>query len=163
VISYHLNVLSNQTICILPDGKRWIAAIRDGTGQLSGHSSFSDDYGKKLDLDTGRERQNLRPIWGYPAHLLSLKDGSLLCTYGYRKDPLGIRACLSYDKGATWDVEHEIILRADGKGEGDLGYPVSIQLEDGRIFSIYYMQTGSGQMPEIDGNILGIAGRRSDS
>jgi len=42
-------------------------------------------------------------------------------------------------------------LRDDGFGS-DLGYPSSIQLEDGRILTVYYMQT-SKSLPEINGTL----------
>jgi len=90
------------------------------------------------------------PVWGYPQHLLPLKDGRLLMTYGYRRPPWGVRACLSHDGGKTWDIENEIILRMDGGtpegqerkvGDADLGYPVSVELDDGTIFTVYYHNT----------------------
>lgn len=78
-------------------------------------------------------------IWGYPAHLLRLPDGRLVATYGYRRAPMGIRACLSLDGGRSWDVEHEVVLRADGFGSGsDLGYPITQLLADGTLATIYY-------------------------
>lgn len=77
------------------------------------------------------------PIWGHPPHLLKLQSGAILCTYGYRRPPYGIRACLSHDDGQTWDIAHEVILRDDGLG-GDLGYPYSIQRPDGTILTAYY-------------------------
>lgn len=78
-------------------------------------------------------------MWGYPAHLLNLPDGKILCTRGYRKMPMGIRACVSRDNGRTWDIASEYILRSDGQHEGsDLGYPISALLSDGSIFTIYY-------------------------
>ncbi len=78
-------------------------------------------------------------IWGYPAHLLQLPDGRLVATYGYRRAPMGIRACLSLDGGKSWDVENEVILRADGFGSGsDMGYPITRRLADGTLATIYY-------------------------
>jgi sialidase-1 len=89
--------------------------------------------------DGGRTWQGLErtPIWGYPSHLLQLRDGRILCTYGYRREPYGIRAVFSDDEGRSWDMENEIIIRADGASP-DLGYPSSIQLDDGRILTSYY-------------------------
>jgi len=87
------------------------------------------------------------PVWGKPAHLLPVRDGRLVMTYGYRRPPWGVRACLSSDLGKTWDKDNEIIIRMDGGtpegqprrvGNTDLGYPVSMQLDDGRIFTVYY-------------------------
>lgn len=96
------------------------------------------------------------PIWGFPADLIRLKDGRLLCTYGYRRAPMGIRASLSSDNGKTWDVEHELILRQDGFGSpGDLGYPLAYQLPDGKIFTIYYITT-DGQNTHIASTIYDL-------
>jgi len=91
------------------------------------------------------------PVWGYPQHLLRLRDGRLLMSYSYRREPWGVRACLSSDNGKTWDIDNEIVIRMDGgtpDGQPtkviskDLGYPVSVQLADGRIFTVYYFNTG---------------------
>ena len=48
----------------------------------------------------------------------------------------------SRDEGKTWDSDH--ILRDDGPTH-DLGYPGSVELPDGRVFSVYYQQTASGR------------------
>ncbi|MCC7492549.1 MAG: exo-alpha-sialidase [Fimbriimonadaceae bacterium] len=78
-------------------------------------------------------------LWGYPAHLLTLPDGRLLATYGYRRAPMGIRAAVSRDGGRTWDAAHEVVLRADGYGNGsDLGYPLTQRLPDGQLLTVYY-------------------------
>jgi len=83
------------------------------------------------------------PMWGYPAHLLRLSDARILCVYGYRRPPYGIRACLSHDDGETWDIENEIVIRDDFPN-ADLGYPTSVQLEDETIFTAYYGQDKDG-------------------
>lgn len=85
-------------------------------------------------------------MWGFPAMIIEVPDGRMLCTYGYRREPFGIRASISYDFGETWGVDQEIIIRKDGGGSKivhnhDLGYPKSIILQDGRIFSVYYLNT----------------------
>lgn len=77
-------------------------------------------------------------MWGWPAHLLELRDGRILCTYGHRRAPFGVRAVVSRDGGRTWDVAHEMVLRADG-GSGDLGYPSSLEFEGGRVLTVYWM------------------------
>ena len=78
-------------------------------------------------------------MWGYPANLIPLHDGRMLCTYGYRQEPMGIRAALSTDGGHTWDTENIIVLRNDAAPFGsDLGYPISIEKSPGEIFTIYY-------------------------
>ena len=40
-------------------------------------------------------------LHGHPPHLLTLRDGTMLCTYGFRDEPIGIRAALSRDNGRT--------------------------------------------------------------
>jgi hypothetical protein len=103
------------------------------------YQSLSKDGGKTWSVPVRT------PIWGYPAHLLRLRDGRLLCTYGYRRDAMGIRAVLSRDGGHTWDTHREIILRSDGVGNGsDLGYPLTVELPDGVLFTIYYMTNSDG-------------------
>ncbi len=44
---------------------------------------------------------------------------------------------VSSDEGLTWDADNVIVLRNDGAGY-DLGYPRSMQLEDGTILTVYY-------------------------
>ena len=80
-------------------------------------------------------------IWGYPAHLLALDNNIIVCTYGYRKAPMGIRACISRDGGITWQKDKIIILRDDGCSSSDLGYPQTCHLGGGKLFTIYYMTT----------------------
>ena len=82
-------------------------------------------------------------MYGGPGHLLNLADGRLLCTYGRRKAPFGVRACLSADGGRTWDLEREIVIRAD-LPNGDLGYPTTIEYAPGELFCCYYGQEPDG-------------------
>jgi sialidase-1 len=83
------------------------------------------------------------PMWGHPAHVLQLADGRLLCSYGYRRPPFGVRACFSDDQGATWNMEQEVILRNDGETR-DCGYPASVQLADGSLVTVYYIHGTDG-------------------
>ena len=53
-------------------------------------------------------RPEATPIWGYPPQLALPKNGAIHCVYAHRRYPYGIRACLSYDDGTTWDIENEI-------------------------------------------------------
>ena len=72
------------------------------------------------------------PIWGFPADLIQLRDGRLLTVYGHRRQPFGIRACISRDEGRTWDIDREIVLR-DDLHSSNLGYPTGIVLDDGSV------------------------------
>jgi len=89
-------------------------------------------------------------IWGYPPNLIYLKSSHILCSYGYRRSPFGIRCVISYDSGKTWDIENIKILRDDSialhktTGYGDMGYPVSTQFSDGMILTVYYITSPDG-------------------
>jgi hypothetical protein len=72
---------------------------------------------------------------GNPASMIRLKDGRVCLTYGYRKAPYSMRACLSDDGGRTWGGP--IVLRDDGGGR-DIGYPRSVQRADGKVVTVYY-------------------------
>jgi len=111
-----------------------IAMMRPKDQRMNTFQCFSRDGGKTWGppQDTG--------FWGYPSHVLLLRDGRLLCTRGYRRDAMGVRATLSSDGGHTWDLENDIVIRSDGTGNGgDNGYPISVQKKDGNIFTIYYI------------------------
>lgn len=74
-------------------------------------------------------------VWGLPSHLLKLKDNRLLMTYGHRRKPLGNQARLSTDHGRTWSDPIE--LSGDGI-TGDLGYPSTVELDDGTLVTVWY-------------------------
>ncbi|MFI5356563.1 MAG: sialidase family protein [Opitutales bacterium] len=78
------------------------------------------------------------PLLGFPPHLTVLRDGRLLCTFGYRRAPFGQRAALSRD-GVTWSADDVVVLR-DDSGNHDLGYPASIEIAPGTILSVYYQK-----------------------
>ncbi len=74
---------------------------------------------------------------GSPPHILRHSSGAWAMTYGWRHPGYGQRARISRDEGATWG--EELILRDDGP-DGDLGYPCSVELKDGSIFTVYYQK-----------------------
>ncbi len=127
--------LWEPTAVVLP-GNRVLAMMHSNTGYL--HQSESPDGG----LTWTPIRRT--PIQGSPGHLLLLSDGRLLVTYGHRRAPCGIRACISRDGGRTWDYERELLIRDDMPNK-NLGYPVSLEYEPGRLFTVYYgEQEGDG-------------------
>lgn len=75
--------------------------------------------------------------YGSPPHLLRHSSGMLILTYGYRQAPFGQRVALSRDAGATWDWDW--IIRDDGP-DGDLGYPSTVELGDGSLFTLCYQK-----------------------
>jgi sialidase-1 len=87
--------------------------------------------------DSGHTWSVPRPIgvWGLPSHLLRLRSGRLLMTYGYRRVPFGNQARLSTDEGRTWS--EPLTISADG-ASGDLGYPSTVELEDSSLLTVWY-------------------------
>ena len=125
---------------------RVLALSRNGDGGGDLIERWSDDGGVTWTqaLDTSVYTP------GSPPHLIKLRDGQVLLTHGYRKEPMGIRAVFSHDGGETWDIENTVVLRDDGgfpselrtgqtRSPGDNGYAHSTQLSDGSILSVYYI------------------------
>ncbi|MBR2432325.1 MAG: exo-alpha-sialidase [Clostridia bacterium] len=78
---------------------------------------------------------------GSPPHIIKHSSGVLASVYGYRRPPFGQRVMFSIDGGKNWDKDY--VLRDDGPS-GDLGYPCSIELSDGKILTVYYQQKEEG-------------------
>ena len=74
-------------------------------------------------------------VWGYPSHLLKLRDGRMLMSYGHRRQPVGNLARLSDDAGRTWS---EPLTISDDATSTDLGYPSTVQLSDGSLLTVWY-------------------------
>lgn len=87
--------------------------------------------------DGGKSWTEPHPIgvWGLPSHLLRLRDGRLLMSYGYRRPPYGNHARISSDHGRTWS---EPVVLSDDGASGDLGYPSTAELPDGTLLTLWY-------------------------
>ncbi len=73
---------------------------------------------------------------GIPPHIMRHSSGVLVCTYGFRVgEPLGIRALFSRDDGKTWSEEY---ILTDDNPHRDLGYPACVEIEGGKILTVYY-------------------------
>jgi len=111
------------------------------------HEGESDPAADQIDFslfqtesdDGGVTWSQARPtgVYGSPPHLLRHSSGTLVCVYGYRQPPYGQRAMLSHDQGETWEAD--LILRDDGP-DRDLGYPASVEMPDGSLFTVYYQK-----------------------
>ena len=139
----------NETaVALLPDGDL-LAAARS---QRGGHVAVlhSGDLGR-----TWSSPQQVTRDGEHPADLTVLRSGAVLLTFGRRIRPMGCGALLSDDRGRTWNLDREALLAGDGIANTDLGYPSTVQLDDGHIVTLLYFASGSqmSQQPTSWGDI----------
>jgi hypothetical protein len=120
----------NHAIEVAP-GKLVIMFRSDPVGDGCLYQAFSDNYGENWTVPqkTG--------IWGYPPHLLKLSDGTVMCSYSYRRDKFSIRTVFSYDNCRSWDTDN-IITLYEWEDQPDMGYPSSIELAPGEVMTVFY-------------------------
>ncbi len=93
--------------------------------------------------DGGRTWSMPRSLgYGSPPHLLRHSSGALILTYGYRTADVGQRVGISRDEGETWAWDY--IIRNDAP-DWDLGYPSTVELADGDLFTVYYQKFAQGE------------------
>ena len=124
------------------------ALCHDGQGGLLCFLRTAGENGGYLAISRSSDGMlwtspEFKQVIGQPFHPLLLQDGRLLVTYGYRQNPSGIRALLLDSPQHDPDSAQEFIIRDDGIN-WDLGYPWSVELEDGRILVVYYMTSPLG-------------------
>ncbi|MBE6568550.1 MAG: exo-alpha-sialidase [Ruminococcaceae bacterium] len=84
---------------------------------------------------------------GAPAHILRHSSGKLISVLGDRMEPFGIRALISADDGESWEA---YTLDEDGKLP-DIGYPATVELKDGSLYTVWYQHPDKGQPSVIFG------------
>lgn len=116
----------NETTILRLGGKRWLAAARVEAVEIF----RSDDDGESWSaLGRASERNQIN------GHLLQLKDGRILLSYGTRvKGEFGVLGRISADEGKTWGAP----FRIAASKESDCGYPSSRQRADGRVVTVFY-------------------------
>ncbi len=126
----------------LPNGELYALIRADYAKDVLMRQTRSKDGGKTWEPITPTS------LSGLPPHLLVLKDGRLLAVYGRRRTDrggFGEYASISSDGGHTWNVE----IKLSGAANNDLGYPASVELDDGTILTVYYQQPPAGGKPCI--------------
>ena len=83
----------------------------------------------------------LDPLGGSPPHIFQHSSGMLICTYGYRQTPFGVKAMFSKDNGETWDAGYDIYVNGVSS---DLGYPSTVELSDGSMLTVFYAHPAEG-------------------
>lgn len=108
-----------------------IAHIRNHNPENAGETlqSESSDGGRTWSLP------HSIGVWGLPSHLLRLRDGRLLMSYGHRRSPIGNLARVSEDNGRAWS---EPLTISDDAKFGDMGYPSTVECDDGTFVTVWY-------------------------
>ena len=91
--------------------------------------------------DGGRTWSEPRPILergNAHANLIRLRDGRILATYACYHLPWSVQAAVSEDGGRTFDTDRPVLL--SNSVWYCVGWPTSIQLEDGSIITCYAKQ-----------------------
>jgi len=133
----------------LPSG-RWLCTL--GCWMASGRA-FSRWTSVVYSEDQGLNWTAPRRIhaWSVSPFPLLLSDGRLLIVFMRRNpDPTGLYAILSEDEGATWSEPsclRDDLPSAGPRGVVDGGYPVAVEMDDGRIFVAYYWQHDDPDVP----------------
>jgi photosystem II stability/assembly factor-like uncharacterized protein len=127
------NSIRNETaLCHLGDGK-WLAAARTDEGDVHLYSSVDD-------ARTWKPRGPVTGAHQHPGHLLCLRDGRILLSYGNRApNARGVDVRFSPDEGKTWGKSIRVM-----DFDGDGGYPSSIQRPDGQVVTAYYARRIAG-------------------
>ncbi len=118
----------------LPDGKI-VCHFRiedESAGVFTLYQSVSYDNGKSW----SELKQIIRDDSGAPAHLFLHSSGLLISAFSRRSYPCGIRVILSNDGGESWSDEFIIYENCDS--DDDLGYPSTIELDDGTLLTAFY-------------------------
>lgn len=125
-------------------------AVQAKSGKIIVHIRNHNDVNRRETLqcestDLGRTWSTPHEIgvWGLPSHLLRLQDDRLLMSYSYRRKPHGNQARISSDEGKTWGTP---LTLSDDSFHGDLGYPSTVELKDGSLYSVWYEQLASSPM-----------------
>jgi hypothetical protein len=125
--------------------------LADGTILAMIRYEGGDNYLRdSISRDGGKTWTKMRktPMLGFPAHMIQLPDGKVVCVYSRRypkNGGCGEYACISDDGGKSWDIENEICLAS--WHYLDLGYPSTARLPDGTLLTIFYQQEKPFDLP----------------
>lgn len=131
----------------LPDG-RLLGFARVDTMYAREVWGVKGQSGEGGDTVTLIESRDLGRTWTEPRRIglgmaqvpgfpLLLGDGRLLLLYGNRQFPFGCQAIASRDLGASWEVEHPLVL-SWFSWDNYCGHPRSLLMPDGSILTGYY-------------------------
>jgi len=127
----------NETAVLCTGRNRLIAVSRTFIPAADLRFLVSENRGRTWTISENSPDGAITRQYEHPGHLLKLRDGGILLTYGIRWGDHGIGARISRDGGSTWSAP----LRVISYGGNDNGYPSSVQLDDGTVVTAFYSDT----------------------
>lgn len=123
--------LNEADVAILPDGRWLFVARSEDRAEQALYACVSEDGGL-----TWRLIGRVTDAKEHPPDLTLLSNGWLLLVFGRRHPPFGVEGLISRDGGMTWDGRRLVL--DDTLPGGDIGYPSTARLDDGRLVTAYY-------------------------
>ncbi len=111
-----------------------VMRVHDDTlpGGITLYFTRSTDGGR-----TWTPAQRMTDLIGAPGHLMEHSSGAIIMTYGRRVERMGQYARISWDKGLTWS---EDIPVSPEPPSADHGYPSTVELSDGSLYTVFYQK-----------------------
>lgn len=147
VASHEKYIFNEASVYETPKGDI-VAFIRTENQETQACIARSADGGKTFEWQP-------MGFYGHPLAAVRLPDDRVLLTYGYRKNPCGIRARILNAECTDFATAEEIILRDDNGPGTDVGYSWPVVLGDNRVLVVYYITKQDG-LRQIAGTIMEI-------
>ncbi|MFO7906893.1 MAG: sialidase family protein [Pirellulaceae bacterium] len=141
---------ANETSLIRTPNDSLLALVRE---HKPGKPSSSENVWATRSTDTGRtwdEPVRVTDEREQPAEAIFVDNRTLLCFYGRRHKPFGVRARVSHDGGRTWREDIELVVD-DTWTHFDCGYPSAEIVDDGKTLLIsWYVNNDKSDHLERD-------------
>lgn len=122
----------NETVLRPLAGRGWLCVARISNRPAPEHGQELRQFRSSDDGKTWTDEGLLTGFHKHPPNLIRLKDNRLVLTYGNRQNG-NIEARLSNDDGKSWGAPLRLF-----QASGDMGYPSTVQLSDGRLVTVFY-------------------------
>ena len=122
----------NETVLLPLAGRGWLCVARTSNRPAPEHGQELRQFRSSDDGKTWTDEGLLTGFHKHPPNLIRLKDNRLVLTYGNRQNG-NIEARLSNDDGKSWGAPLRLF-----QASGDMGYPSTVQLSDGRLVTVFY-------------------------
>jgi hypothetical protein len=127
----------NEGVLLPLAGKSWLCVARTTEKPAPELGQELRQFRSTDDGKTWTDEGLLAGFHKHPPSLIRLKDNRLVLTYGNRRNG-NVEARLSKDDGKKWDAPLRLF-----QASGDMGYPSTVQLSDGRLVTVFYAKQSS--------------------